>query len=186
MTGPANARDPGILAHHPGAPMLQLVVFLSLAIAPGALSPSALVQEQGEPSLPELYALAAAKLLGAPSEQEFFILPTSARAGLTERARIASGSPQRAGDGTAREVAARLARRGYRGSKGMRARLNRGDELQLVLGELRFEPAQRPTFARLIIGVVGAGGAEQSMEFLLKREPDGWRVLNMEAADNIG
>jgi hypothetical protein len=166
--------------------MLQLVVILSLAIAPASLSPSALVREQTEPSLPELYALAAAKLLGAPSEQEFFILPTSARTNLTERARNASGSPRRASEATAREVATRLARRGYRGNKGMRTRVDRGDELQLVLGELRFEPAQRPTFARLIIGVIGAGGVEQSMEFLLKREPDGWRVLNMEAADNIG
>jgi hypothetical protein len=166
--------------------MLQLVVCVSLALASSALPATALAQEQGEPSLSELYALAAAKLLGAPSEQEFFILPTSARTDLTERARNASGTPRHAVDATAREVASRLSRRGYRGSKGMRARLSRGDELQLVLGELRFEPAQHPTFARLIIGVVGAGGAEQSMEFLLKREPAGWRVLNMEAADNIG
>jgi hypothetical protein len=166
--------------------MLQLVFAVSLALAPGAVHTSARVQEPREPSLPELYTLAVARLLGAPAEQEFFILPTSARSGLTERARLASGQPRRAGDAIARDVATQLARRGYRGSKGMRARVDRGDELQLVLGEMRFEPAQNPTFARLIIGVIGAGGAEQSMEFLLKREPGGWRVLNMEAADNIG
>jgi hypothetical protein len=114
--------------------MLQLVVILSLALAPASLSPRALEREQAEPSLPELYALAAAKLLGAPSEQEFFVLPTRARASLTERARNSSGVAHRAGDATAREVATRLARRGYRGNKGTRARVGRGDELQLVLG----------------------------------------------------
>jgi len=163
--------------------MLQVVVFLSLAIAQSFAPVRPLVLEPGDTAIAEVYALAAAKLLGAPSAQEFYILPTSARSELTQRARRASGSPQRA---TARQVATRLARRGYSGSKGMRARLQRTEALQLVLGELRFEPSQRPTVARLIIGVVGTGGVEQSMEFLLKREPDGWRVLNMEAADSIG
>ncbi len=166
--------------------MLQVVVFLSLAIAQSFAPVRPLVLEPGDPAIAEVYALAAAKLLGAPSAQEFYILPTSARSELTQRARRASGSPQRAGDATARQVATRLARRGYSGSKGMRARLQPTDALQLVLGELRFEPSQRPTFARLIIGVVGTGGVEQSMEFLLKREPDGWRVITMEAADSIG
>jgi hypothetical protein len=163
--------------------MLQLALLLSLAL--GASPGHAFRQEPAEPSLPALYTLAVARLLGDAAGQEFFILPTSAQATLTERARAASGEPRRAGEATARDVASRLAKR-YRGSKGMRARLTDTEELQLVLGEVRFEPARNPTFARLVIGVVGAEGSEQSMEFLLKRETGGWRVLNMEAADNIG
>jgi hypothetical protein len=166
--------------------MLQLVVALSLAVSPVPLPSGASGLYQTEPSLPELYALAVERLLGAPPAQEFFILPTAARPSLTERARSASGKPMTATDATARSVASRLQRRGYRGSRGIRTRVAPDEDLQLVLGELRFEPAQRPTFARLIIGVIGTGGAEQSMEFLLKLEPSGWRVLNMEAADNIG
>ena len=132
------------------------------------------------PRLALLYAAAVAGLLGEPAEQEFLLLPSSARPQLVQRPRRASGVPRTATLATTREVAAILSARGYRGMKGTRSTLGRSPFLQLVLGEVRFEPPDDPAFARLVIGVVGSDGSSETMEVLLKREGEGWRVVKVE------
>jgi hypothetical protein len=121
-------------------------------------------------------------LLGEPAGQEFLILPTSAREGLTVRQRGAAGPPHSATAAVAADVARRLRALGYQGTLGTRPRVTRTDALQIVLGELRFEPEDDPAFARVAIGVVGGTGAFQQVESLLKRERGGWLALNLEVA----
>ena len=134
----------------------------------------------------ELYALAVARLLGDESADSAWVVPTAALGDLNVRQRAGAGPAQRASIAEARRVVARLSRSGRHPIRGVRATLGRDDALQLVLGEVRVEPPMNPTFARLRIGVVGRGGERRTLEFLLKREASGWRVLNMEDADSIG
>lgn len=151
--------------------------------------PSRIVSVQRAPAAPEpasLYALAVEKLLAKADADEVYVLPSAAASDVSVRPRRASGAPRVATATTARRVVALLRERGVAGVRGTRPQLGRDDVLQIVLGELRFEPERSPTFARLRISVVGGGGARQTLDFLLKRESDGWRALNMEAADNIG
>ena len=82
-------------------------------------------------------------------------------------------------DGRARLVARRLASRGPSGVRGVRSSVAGGDALQLVLGALRYEPADAARFGRLRIAVVPAGGDGQTMEILLRREPSGWEAINV-------
>jgi hypothetical protein len=82
----------------------------------------------------------------------------------------------------AADVVQRLRALGYRGALGARTRLTPSDALQLVLGQVRFEPATDPAFARLAIGVIGADGTFEQVESLLKREGGRWVALNVEVA----
>jgi hypothetical protein len=164
--------------------MLTIALAASLlAVAhPGAAPPS----PRATVATAELYALAVERLLSGDSGTVAYLLPSAALPDLHVRARRAAGPAHSVTAAEAKAVAARLARRGGHAVRGVRHTLGADDVLQLVLGELRFEPASNPTFARLRIGVVGTGGARQTLDFLLKREPTGWRVLNMEDADSIG
>ena len=135
--------------------------------------------EVTEPRVEELYAASVEKLLGAARTEPFYLLPTPAdSAGLTPRLRPASGAARAATAALARRVARRLSTRGPSGVRGVRAALAPGDTLQLVLGALRFEPAEAARFGRLRIAVVPTAGARQTMEFLLRREPTGWEAIN--------
>lgn len=187
--------------HRPGLPWLGVAAGLTVLLAPltaahaaSATSvarrvPSGVVPAQRAPAAPEpasLYALAVEKLLARSDADAIYVLPSAAASDVSVRPRRASGAPRVATATTARRVVALLRERGIAGVRGTRPQLGRDDVLQIVLGELRFEPERSPTFARLRISVVGGGGARQSLDFLLKREGDVWRALNMEAADNIG
>jgi hypothetical protein len=134
---------------------------------------------------PEVYAIAIEKLLahatGATGDA-VVLLPTSAGGDVALRARRASGPAIPASAATARSVASLLGRRGLPGVHSAAALDPAGGMLQLVLGELRYEPAVSPRFARLKIGVVGAGAARATAEVLLKREAAGWRTLNVRTA----
>ena len=155
-----------------------LLAALVLSVSPlPPLAPPA--PRAAEPQHATLYAVAFARLFRGPPERDFVLLPSSARRGITLRARRGSGEARVATLAITQEVAARLAREGYRGVRGVRSEVRASPFLQLVLGELRFEPPTEPNFARLAIGVVGSGAASEVLDFLLRREPDGWRVLTM-------
>ena len=139
-----------------------------------------------EQRLAPVYAEAAARLLGDPADQEFVLLPSSARSNLVQRPRRASGAARTATLATAREVATLLERRGYKGVKGVSAAVTRTGSLQLVLGELRFEPDERPAFARLTIDVIGSDGSSQLMEVLLKNEAGDWVAIKVEVEGSEG
>lgn len=167
--------------------LVSLVSLVPLAVAtaaPAAAPPAPASAPAPAPAA--LYALALEKLLARAGAEAVYVLPSAAASDLHVRARRASGPARTASAATAREVVALLRRRGAPGVRGTRERLAPDGALQVVLGELRFEPESSPTFARLRVGVVGADGARQTLDFLLKREGARWRALNMEAADNIG
>lgn len=163
-----------------------LAALLAVAVRPSTPSTPA---APPDPAPPALYAIAVQVLLERTDADEVYLLPTSADAELRVRPRRASGPARTASLATAREVAG-LLRNGAsaRGAavRGARARLVDDDAVQVVLGELRFEPEASPSFARLRLAVVGTDGTRQLMDFLLKREGARWRALKMEAADNIG
>ncbi|MGI9077226.1 MAG: hypothetical protein ACR2G6_07850 [Gemmatimonadaceae bacterium] len=137
-----------------------------------------------DPPLAPLFAVASAKLLGAPGGQNVIVLPAAEERRAT-RARRASGAPHTADAATAREVAGLLVRQGYQGIRMKHSAPARTGAILLILGAVRFEPPSKPTFARLIIEVVGTDGTREAMEFLLKREPGGWRALKMESAEDV-
>lgn len=180
--------------------LVRLTALLCTPLGPAHAAPvatdgeprasGAAVVRQAPPAPAALYALAVERLLAhAGDSADVYVLPSAAaRPGepLRVRPRRASGPPVAASAATARQVVALLRARGTANVRGTRERLAADDALQVVLGELRFEPAATPTFARLRLDVVGAGGAHQTMDVLLRRERAGWRALKMEAADNIG
>jgi hypothetical protein len=171
--------------------MLRLVLASTLAAlaagapaargAPAGQAPRA-VAADALPAAPELYARAVQRLLrGAPeiTGADLVLLPSDAAEGLAVRARRGAGPPIPATGATVRAVVAALARDGVRGARGAAATKARSGALQLVLGELRYEPPADPRFARLRIGVIGVDGARETTEFLMVRERDGWRAFNM-------
>lgn len=165
--------------------LLLLVAAIGTAAVPAGPEQRA-THAPPEQSLAPVYAEAAARLLGDPADQEFVLLPSSARPNLVQRPRRASGVARTATLGTAREVATLLERRGYPGVKGVRANITRTGSLQLVLGELRFEPDERPAFARLNIDVIGSDGSSQLMEVLLKNEAGDWVAIKVEVEGSEG
>ena len=183
--------------------MLRIALAAALAVPPLASHPShtslaspmaptaggaAVTPVDSAGQLVEVYAAATARLLESAPGETVVLLPTpvGGAAEVAVRARRASGPALRASATTARQVAALLARRGVRGVRGAATGGGRGDAVQLVLGELRYEPGQAPRFARLKIVVVGTDGARAAMNFLLKKDSAGWTTLNMEAAASIG
>ena len=158
------------------------------AAAAARLPPSAPTPADSAGQLAEVYAVATARLLESAPGEAVVVLPTPANvtADVAVRARRASGPAQRASAATARRVAALLAGRGMPGVRGAATAGAPDDAVQLVLGELRFEPGEAPRFARLKIVVVGADGARAPMNFLMKKDASGWTTLNMEAAASIG
>jgi hypothetical protein len=138
------------------------------------------------PPIEVLYAAAAVKLLGPPGNQEFVLLPTPLGGQHGPRARPGSGEKHTASSTTVRQVTRLLERQGYSGARAVQAAGAPPATLQLVLGPLRFEPASDPHFARLGIEVIGSDGSRVGMEFLVKREAQGWRAIEMESEDNIG
>jgi hypothetical protein len=156
-------------------PLLLWVLLLWLAANPVA---AAQASDSSEPRLAPLYALAVAQLLGESRKHEFVLLPSSAGPELTLRVRRGAGEARGATLTTAQEVVELLTRQGHRGLHGVRPKLSRSPFLQLVLGELRFEPPRDPTFARLVIGVFGTGDKYEVMQFLLRREAAEWRVIS--------
>lgn len=168
-------------------PMLALPLAVMM-LAAQALVPADRSRASTASPVPttELYALAVARLVDDESADSAWVVPTAALSDLDVRQRVGAGAAHRASIAEARRVVARLSRSGRHPIRGVRATLGRDGALQLVLGEVRFEPPMNPTFARLRIGVVGSGGERRTVEFLLKHEATGWRVLNMEDADSIG
>jgi hypothetical protein len=163
-----------------------LLTWSPCAVLPAQAARAVQSTRSSAPAIDELYATAAARLLGPVGDQAFVLLPTSAGRQVAGRARPGSGEAHVASATTASHVARLLARRGYRGTRGVRADIAPSAALQLVLGTLRFEPPHDPHFARLAIEVIGSDGNAVVMEFLLKREPQGWRAIQMESKDNIG
>lgn len=152
-----------------------LLIALSLAAfvapAPAQTAPS-------DRSLAELYALAVARLLGEPATHTFVLLPTSAHPDVTVRARAATSDPYVASPGIASEVARRLRAMGYAGTRGVAAGVQRTTSLQLVLGQLRFEPAAERRFARVALGVIGSDGTLHRVNFLLRHDDNHWIALS--------
>jgi hypothetical protein len=164
-----------------------------LPLVPGTAAAARLTAGAPAPAdsagqLAEVYAVATARLLESAPGEAVVLLPTPANitADVAVRARRASGPAQHASAATARRVAALLAGRGMRGVRGAATAGAPGEAVQLVLGELRYEPGQAPRFARLKIVVVGADGARAAMNFLMKKDATGWTTLNMESAASIG
>src|SRR5690606_3345145 len=148
-------------------------MFRSLLAALGIAllaSPVHAQTRSGEPSLTDLYALAVARLLGEPAGQSFVILPSSADDEVTVRARAATSEPYVASPATASAVVVRLRAMGYRGAGGVRERIQPSASLQLVLGQLRFEPAVERRFARVALGVIGSDGRLHRVNFLLRHD----------------
>jgi hypothetical protein len=135
------------------------------------------------PDASQLYTRAVQRLLrGAPdiTGADVVLLPSGAADGLAVRARRGAGPPVPATGATVRAVVVALARDGVRGVRAAAATRAGGGALQLVLGELRYEPPADPRFARLRIAVIGVDGARETTEFLMLREAaGGWRAFNM-------
>lgn len=166
--------------------MLATLSATLLLVTGAALLPAPPPQPAAPSAPAAVYAVAIEALLGVAADREpTYLLPSAAVTDVAMRARRASGPAQLATPSIAREVVALLQRQGRTEVRGVRTRLRSDGTLQLVLGELRFEPATTPSFARLKIAIVGADGQRETLEFLLKREGASWRSLKMEPADNI-
>lgn len=158
-----------------------------LSTAPGSIFIMPLPsQATARQDIAAVYTEALATLLGDPAEHLVILLPSAARPELVQEPRRASSAPHRASAAVTQDVAARLKKRGYRGVMGVQRTVAQSEAMQIVLGELRFEPADRPAFARLTVGVIGSGGAVETLEFLLKREGDSWVTLKFEIEGTIG
>lgn len=155
-----------------------LLASAPLVSAPLVSTPLHAQRPAHEQPLVELYTLATAALLGDPGVQEFILLPSSSRAGVTVRPRASTGDPFTASPAVASRVAARLRSQGYRGALGSAMRVSSSQALQLVLGEVRFEPAREARFARVAIGAIGSDGSFGRVQVLLRHDDDRWRALS--------